>query len=280
MRSLEALLIDFHTHTDASDGALSPQILLERARDAGISVLAITDHDTLRGFQQVRDLAQDELRLVSGVELSCVWGGVTIHVVGLGFDPDAGSIQSMVQHLEQARLVRAEKIAQRLAARGIEGALEGARAVAGPSQIGRPHFAQWMVQTGHVPDMQGAFDRYLGQGKTGDVKAFWPALAEAVAAITEAGGEAVLAHPLKYRMTRMKLTALCRDFAQAGGTALEIVNGRQTGDESNRLRKLAQTMGLRVSAGSDFHRDWQYGPTLGVDAGVAAGMPTVWDNFL
>ena len=273
------MLIDFHTHSRASDGELQPAELLTMAVEAGVELFAITDHDTINGYLEVRDCVPSGTKLVPGIEISCVWGATTIHVVGLDFDPEASSMQSMLALLDDARAERAQKIGQRLAARNMPGALEGARQYAAGSQIGRPHFARWMVDSGHVADANAAFDKYLGQGKIGDVKAFWPRLEAAVAAIVDAGGVAILAHPLKYKLTRMKLLALCRDFAGAGGVGLEIMNGRQTPDETGRLRRLAADHGLKASVGSDFHRSWQHGPTLGVSESVAADLPKVWEAW-
>lgn len=274
------MLIDFHTHTTASDGALSPDALLARAAEASISCFAITDHDTIRGYDSVCQRSPEGIRLIPGVELSCVWSGVTIHVVGLGFDPKGDSMLTILEALDQSRLDRASKIADRLTARKILGSLQGATAIAGTSQIGRPHFAQWLVEAGHVSDVNEAFDRYLGQGKLGDVKAFWPTLSEAVSAIVGSDGVAILAHPLKYKLTRMKLNALCDAFSTAGGGAIEIFNGKQTSDDTARLKRLADAFSLRVSVGSDFHRDWQYGASLGVDGSIAGNLPNVWDDFL
>ena len=273
------MLVDFHTHTQASDGALAPQALLQRAEDAGVAMLAITDHDTLAGYLSVCEQQSSQLTLVPGVELSCLWGATTIHVVGLGFDPASASIQAVVSKLQQARLERAEKISHRLQKRGMPNALSGALAIAQSSQLGRPHFARWMVDQGHVSDMNAAFDKFLGQGKLGDVKAYWPPLDEVVRAIVDAGGAAILAHPLKYKFTRMKLNALCEAFKMSGGVSLEIVNGRQTDDETNKLRTLAEKWAFSVSVGSDFHRDWQFGAGLGVDPALAGGLPAVWEQF-
>lgn len=273
------MLVDFHTHTQASDGALAPGTLLQRAEDAGIAMLAITDHDTLAGYLAVSQSECRRVKLIPGVELSCVWGATTIHVVGLAFDPGSASINSAVSQLQQARSDRAQKIAERLEKRGMSGALLGAEAIAQSSQLGRPHFARWMVEQGYVPDMNAAFDKYLGQGKVGDVKAFWPPLEAVVRAIVDAGGIAILAHPLKYKFTRMKLNALCEAFKIAGGSSLEIVNGRQTGDETNQLRALAERWGFAVSLGSDFHRDWQFGADIGVDSALAGALPAVWEHF-
>ena len=131
---------------------------------------------------------------------------------------------------------------------------------------------------GHVASLTEAFDKYLGAGKVGDVKAFWPAMAEVVRAITASGGVAVLAHPLKYRLTGMKLRALINDFKAAGGTCLEILNGRQPEVDMKRLSQMAQSSDLLVSAGSDFHRSFEYGPTLGVDADRLAAGQYVWNQ--
>jgi len=277
--SLVIVIVDFHTHSLASDGALQPSDLLLQAKEAGVSRFAITDHDTLAGYLSVKDTqAARDVGLVSGVELSCRWAKTTIHVVGLGFDDSAAEIIDMVTSLSAARIERAGTIAQRLENAGFSGALDGALKVANGSQIGRPHFAQWMLDAGQVASLTEAFDKYLGAGKVGDVKAFWPTMADVVRAITASGGVAVLAHPLKYRLTGMKLRALINDFKAAGGTCLEILNGRQPEVDMKRLSQMAQSSDLLVSAGSDFHRSFEYGPTLGVDADRLAAGQYVWNE--
>lgn len=277
--SLVIVIVDFHTHSLASDGALEPIDLLLQAKEAGVSRFAITDHDTLAGYLSVKgSQAARDVGLVSGVELSCRWAKTTIHVVGLGFDDSAAEIIDMVTSLSDARIERAKTIAQRLENAGFSGALDGALKVANGSQIGRPHFAQWMLDAGHVASLTEAFDKYLGAGKVGDVKAFWPAMADVVRAITASGGVAVLAHPLKYRLTGMKLRALINDFKAAGGTCLEILNGRQPEVDMKRLSQMAESSDLLVSAGSDFHRSFEYGPTLGVDADRLAAGQYVWNQ--
>ena len=279
--SVVIVIVDFHTHSLASDGALQPSDLLSQAKEAGVSRFAITDHDTLAGYLLVKDTqAALDVGLVSGVELSCRWAKTTIHVVGLGFDDSAAEIIDMVASLSVARIERAETIAQRLEKVGFQGALDGALMVANGSQIGRPHFAQWLLDAGHVASLTEAFDKYLGAGKVGDVKAFWPEMAEVVRAITASGGVAVLAHPLKYRLTGMKLRALINDFKVAGGTCLEILNGRQPEADMKRLTQMAESLNLLVSAGSDFHRSFEYGPTLGIDTERLATGRYVWNERL
>lgn len=270
--------VDFHTHTLASDGALTPVELLDRASAAGLAMLAVTDHDTLAGYRDIRDKAAEAgVQLVSGVELSSQWSGAGVHVVGLGFDVDAPALVEGIATLQAARVGRAQEIAARLEKRGYVGALAGALACAGASQIGRPHFARWMVQAGHVGDSAAAFDRYLGRGKIGDVKACWPSLASVTGWLVAAGGIAVLAHPLHYRFTRTKLRRLLAEFRAAGGRGLEILSGRQESTQTAALAKLAADFDLYASVGSDFHRDTPYGPSLGVESRHMKGVPNVVD---
>ena len=274
------MLIDFHTHTTASDGALCPSGLLERARERGVQVLAITDHDTLRGFHEASTLVPPDVRLVSGVEISCTWSGVPIHVVGLNLDANDPGVRDIEQRLLRVRGERAERIASRLAERGMAGALEGARQIAGDAALCRPHFAQWMVEAGHVDTVNRAFAKWLGRGKPGDVKAAWPHLSDIVGIVRRAGGLAILAHPLKYGLTRTKLRALCEAFAGCGGSAIEVVNGLQSAEEVARLRRLARDFDLAASLGSDFHRDSPYGADLGVCPSLAGEVPSVLEQVL
>lgn len=277
------MLIDFHTHSTASDGALDPMTLLQRAAERGVDAFAITDHDTVAGYRLARDHyneVADCPALVSGVELSCRWSGTTIHVVGLGMDIDHPTLVEGLQRLEQARQDRGHKIGERLEKQGMPGALAGARAVAGSSQLGRPHFAAWMIAQGHVADANEAFDRFLGQGKIGDVKAFWPDMAEVTAWIVASGGVAVMAHPLKYRYTRTKLNRLLVDFQAAGGRAMELISGPGARSEQRaQLERLAGELGLLVSAGSDYHRDGPYAPQLGVESRHLGSFPGVWETL-
>ncbi len=273
------MIIDFHTHSNASDGTLSPQQLVEQAIAAGVERLAITDHDCVDGYLAARALADTfpaGFSLCPGVELSCRWNNGTIHVVGLGVDVDNSVLAAGLARLAEARQLRAVTIAERLEKLGFAGGLEGARKQAGISQIGRPHFARWMVEQGHVKDASQAFDKFLGAGKTGDVKAFWPELTEVVAWIAAADGVAVVAHPLKYKYTRSKLRRLLRDFKAAGGDAMEIFSGRQAQDQTDQLKKLAAEFELLASAGSDFHAHRDYGPRLGVDVSRLGAGAAVW----
>ena len=278
-RSVEIAVIDFHTHSSASDGALSARDLVDRAAREGVRRLAITDHDTIAGYLSVCRSVPSGLELISGVELSCQWGRVGIHIVGLGFDPAAPAMTRHLVGLGKARRDRAEKIAHKLERSGMPGALTGAMVVAEGAQIGRPHFARWMVSAGHVESEKVAFKRFLGRGKPGDISLLWPALDDTVAAITAAGGLAVLAHPLKYRMTATRLRALTDAFREAGGVALEVISGRPEPRDTDTLWRLVGERVMRVSAGSDFHRDSPYGAGLGVNVTQIPEGMGVWEQL-
>ena len=283
--SVKIVLIDFHTHTTASDGALSPSELVALARERGVGMLAITDHDTVAGYLaaakalEMEQSRAETLQLIPGVEFSCRWSGTTIHILGLGMVCEHSAMCEGLAVLNTARVERGKKIGQRLEALGFNGALEGALGEAGSSQLGRPHFSAWMVAQGHVADHSQAFDKYLGQGKTGDVKAFWPELAQVVSWITAAGGVAVIAHPLKYKFTRMKLRRLVVDFIAAGGAGIEVCSGHQTRDQLAQLRRLAAEFSLEVSVGSDYHRDGPYTPQPGISLPDLKGLPGVWERW-
>ena len=276
---MSPIKVDLHCHSRASDGQLSPEDLLLRARAQEIELLAITDHDCIDGYLQVSE-DSEALRLIAGVELSCVWGKTLIHIVGLNMNTDDPQLRQGLASQQQAREDRARQIGDRLASKGFSGGYAFAKQRAGNSQIGRPHFAQFLVEKGHVASEQQAFKRYLGAGKIGDVKNRWPAMAEVVGWITAAGGIAVLAHPLYYKMTNTKLKALIADFKEAGGKAIEVVSGRQPRDRSDYLARLADEFGLYASAGSDFHRPQPYGCELGGQPALPKSCRPVWEQFI
>ena len=282
MPSVKTVLIDFHTHTSASDGALSPCELMARAAARKVEFLAITDHDTVAGYEAAAAYHTKNpsgMRLIPGIELSCQWSGVTIHILGLGVDCEHPVMRAGLDRMAAARKERGTKIASRLESRGFDGALQGALMQAGDSQLGRPHFAAWMVEQGHVRDPNQAFDRYLGQGKIGDVKAFWPELAEVTQWIESSNGVAVIAHPLKYRFTGTKLRRFIAAFVAAGGRGIEVLSGRQTSDQTNHLVRLARDFDLEVSVGSDFHRDAPYSAPLGVESSPFGDLRGVWQRW-
>ena len=276
--------IDLHCHSSASDGALAPAEVVARACERGVELLALTDHDTLEGLPEARRAAAERgLRLVDGIELSCQWGGATIHVLGYAFDPQAPALVAALAALHDGRWERAELIARRLALKGMPGALEGAREVQrelGESRNApaRPHFAEFLVRAGHVADRAEAFRKWLGNGKLGDVKQHWPELGDALATLRAAGAWISLAHPLQYDFTRSKRRKLVGAFIDGGGHALEVVNGLQPAEQVGTLAILAREFGMLVSAGSDFHApgDWS---ELGMYRPLPEDLKPLWARF-
>ena len=272
------MIIDLHTHTTASDGELTPQELIGRAEQLGVDMLAITDHDSIDGLQAVID-RPSTVALVPGVELSCVWGRQLIHVVGLAIATGSPVLTAGLDSQQQARLRRAELIAEKLERYGFLGAYEYAAGLAGEGQIGRPHFARFLVECGHVNSEKQAFKKFLGAGKPCDIKLTWPALDVVVSWIRESGGIAVLAHPLHYKMTNTRLGALTADFREAGGRALEVVSGRQPDDRTRMLASLASRFELLASVGSDFHRPGMGWNELGQMGELPKSCLPVWSAW-
>jgi predicted metal-dependent phosphoesterase TrpH len=272
------MIFDLHTHTHCSDGALPPSELLARAIEKGVEVLAVTDHDTLDAYRELPG-ETGPLRLVHGIEFSTEWEHTGIHVVGLDFDPDSSSVRSGVDFQTNARMERARRIAEVLQKRGVPDALPGAAALARGGYIGRPHFAQYLVDIGKAKSLQAAFRQYVGDGTAANIRQHWAAMPQVVRWIRESGGIAVLAHPLKYKMTRSRLKRLLAAFAQAGGQALEVVSGQQNPQQTASLGELCTQMNLLASCGSDFHAPGARWSELGAFAPLPAGVVPVWERF-
>ncbi|MCY4471932.1 MAG: PHP domain-containing protein [Kistimonas sp.] len=291
--------VDFHCHSTASDGALSPLQVLSRAAEQGVSCLALTDHDTLAGTRWLQKKAQSfPVRLVPGCEISCTWGRKEIHVLALAMDLDHPPVTAFIDRQIEARRQRSHAIAARLAARlpqySADQCLGGAREEAWKAQrdadadfvlpeeqlqIGRPHFAAWMQREALVPDRRTAFERYLKNRQLGGIEHHWRSMQETVAAIDSWNAMAVLAHPHRYRLTATQLRALIKDFVAAGGQGLEVVTCRQAPGERERLGALCQQFDLYGSMGSDFHAPVSEYVELGRLAPLPAGCPCVMSQL-
>jgi predicted metal-dependent phosphoesterase TrpH len=271
--------IDFHCHTTASDGSLSPKELLELAAEREIDMLSITDHDTLEAYQQLNS-ASNTINIIPGIELSSQWNRRGVHIVGLNVGLSSPSILEGVKQQSNARRERAQKIAEKLERFGFKDCLAGAQSFAsGPHQIGRPHFARYLVKIGAVSNIQQAFKRYLGAGKAGDIKDQWADPQTVIGWIRDAGGVAVLAHPTKYKLTRSKLIELLADFKAVGGEAMEVISGSQVPSVTRDMARLAQDMGLEASCGSDFHAPNQEWASLGRVAPLPENCTAIWHRW-
>lgn len=273
------VIIDLHTHTTASDGILSPVELLRHANENDVDMLAITDHDTLDAFTQLNGQAPGIPKLITGIELSTAWHGSGIHILGLNVDASNDILRRGIERQQYARLRRAETIARRLTKLGIENPLHAVRAIAGNGSIGRPHFAQHLVDIGFVRDLRTAFRKYLGAGKLGDVNRGWASMQDIVAWILTAGGIPVVAHPAKYRFTMTKLRCLLDDFKDAGGQGIEVICGHQSSATTLQLASLAEDLELLASCGSDFHQPGLPWSRPGGFAQLPDSLRTVWEAW-
>ena len=246
---------------------------------AGISMLALTDHDTTAGLAPLHDAALNtNIKIINGIELSTRWKKHDIHIIGLNINPDDDGLRALIVQQNESRIARAVQIAACLVHFGVHDAYEKACDIAGHERVGRPHFAQILVNEGKVPDIQSAFKRYLGRGHGAYVPTAWLSIDAAVEGIVHAGGQAVIAHPLKYKLTRSKLHALISDFKQAGGVAIEVVSGDMLVSQINELAGLCLRFGLLASTGSDFHHDMSR-TGLGRQQKLPANCTPIWHSW-
>lgn len=275
------LTIDLHCHSNHSDGALAPAALIARASMRGLRVIAVTDHDTVAGVSEAAATAAPlGIELIAGVEISVTWGAVTLHVLGLRFDPSAPQLLDGLSAMRAERRSRAEQIAVQLRGEGIPGALDAALSLAADREtISRLHFARGLVSLGVVKDVRAAFRRYLGEGRRAFVRARWARLSDAIGWIRNAGGIAVLAHPARYGLRPGRLAALCREFKDLGGEGLEILSASHTPEEVARLSVLAQELGLKASAGSDFHSPEESWLDLGELSALPRHCVPIWRDW-
>ena len=269
---------DLHSHSNVSDGTLSPQDLAARAHAHGVELWSLTDHDELGGQQRARDAA---LRLgmdyLTGTEISVSFAGETVHIVGLGFDTENLALNAGLAATRSGRRERAMEMAAGLAQAGVSGAFEGAlRYVTNPELISRTHFARFLVESGVCPDTHSVFRRYLTEGHPGYVPHRWASLGDAVRWITDAGGLAVIAHPGRYRFSPTAEFALITEFIAHGGQGVEVMTGSHSPAEHVRYADTALEFGLLASRGSDFHSPGESRTELGTLPDLPGRLTPVW----
>ena len=271
---------DLHTHSTASDGTLTPTELVGRAASKGVRVMALTDYDTTEGVAEAASAARLlGVEMIPGVEISVTWNGKTLHVVGLNLNPANPLLQRGLARLMEFRAWRAEEIGRRLGKHGIADAYEGARALSNGRLIGRTHFARFLVQAHVATDSADVFKRFLTRGKPGHVPGQWATLEEAVSWIRAAGGQAVVAHPARYDLTRTRMQGLLGEFRELGGVALEVVTGSHSRDDALIFARHAREQRLLASAGSDYHGPENPWLELGKLPGLPGGCLPIWHDW-
>jgi len=271
---------DLHSHSTYSDGVLSPTDLLHRAAAQGVDVLALTDHDVTAGIAEARPVAMEVgISLIAGVEISVTWKKRLIHILGLGINPDFEPLLLGLSALCRQREWRAMEIGKRFEKIGINGVYEGAKKYAGYGVISRTHFARFLVDHHHVRDKQDAFKRYLKRGKRCYVPCQWATLDEAVRWITDAGGQAVIAHPARYDLGQTLLKKFIGEFKETGGVGIEVVTSSHSHQESQTMARLAKEFDLFASAGSDFHTPENSWVELGRLPSLPPDCEPIWESW-
>lgn len=246
--------IDLHTHSSCSDGALTPRELVDLAATRQVQLLALTDHDTVAGCADAaRACAERHIEFLNGSELTALWRGREIHIVGLRLDPASPTLADHLRGVVQQRIERVRAIGVKLTQCGLAGEELVAEVLAQPGTPTRAHLAHLLVARGHAVDVDDAFRRWLARGRRAAVAAHWPGIEVAVAAITGAGGLAVLAHPHRYKVSAGTLAELCREFREAGGQGIEVSLPGMSPNEASRVASLARRFDLAGSCASDFH---------------------------
>ncbi len=276
------LKYDLHCHSTRSDGTFSPSEVVQQAKQAGIDVLALTDHDTLMGLTEARQMADSlGIRFVNGIELSCehtLTGGYgknksttkIIHVVGLDFD-NVEKMNKRLQQIQDSRANRGRAMVRKLADILVNQAepnkvqssadfseetlwlLVLDKAGGNPQSVGRPHIAKTLCELGVVHSMSHAFDKYLADNKPAYVKIDTLSMAEGIELIQQCGGKAVLAHPTGYNLSATRVRKLISEFAQLGGDASELPATREPLSKRRMVDKVIADNKLAISVGSDFH---------------------------
>jgi 3',5'-nucleoside bisphosphate phosphatase len=271
---------DLHTHSTASDGAYRPSELVRHAAAAGMTHLALTDHDSLDGLAEARAAAAAcGITLIPAVEMSVTWCDKSLHIVGLNIDVNSAMLNEGLARLQAVRRERAQEMGRRLAKLGICGAFEAARTLAGDGMITRTHFARHLMDLGLAPTLKHVFERYLGQGKPGYVPTQWTSLGDSLAMIHAAGGTAVVAHPQRYKLTASWMRRLLTEFKSFGGEAIEVVSGTSSDSDIQTLARYCRQFRLAASVGSDFHSPEFSWIQLGKLLPLPADLTPVWRGW-
>ena len=275
---MHLLNADLHCHSVVSDGTLQPEALAARAKANGVQLWSLTDHDEVDGQQRAAAAAREQgLDYLSGCEISVSFAGITVHIVGLGFDAADARLRAGLAATRGGRDGRAREMADELAKVGIKGTFDGALRYAGnPALISRTHFARHLVEIGVCADTSEVFRRFLTEGKPGFVPHRWAALGDAVRWITAAGGIAVIAHPGRYRLSPSAEYALFTEFIAHGGRGVEVVTGSHTPADYLKYADMAQEFGLLASRGSDFHSPGESRTELGRLPDLPGRLTPVW----
>lgn len=260
--------VDLHTHSNKSDGSLSPSALVDLALEKGLEAFALTDHDTTDGLDEAIAYAKDKpIEVIPGIELSSEYHGKDIHIVGLYIDHHCDNFLSRIQEFRDSRVTRNEKMCNNLKEAGIDISFEKLTNEYPESVITRAHYAKYLFKYGYVKSLPEAFDRYVGD----HCKYFVPrekiTPSQAVELILSSGGIPVLAHPILYGMSSTQLDILVSSLKEVGLVGIEAIYSTYKPADEREIRKLAAKYDLAISGGSDFHGTAKPDISLGTGKG-------------
>jgi predicted metal-dependent phosphoesterase TrpH len=261
-------MVDLHSHSTASDGRLSPSALVSLAASRGLTALALTDHDTVAGLSEAQEACRAQgLRFVPGIELEVESDSGEFHLLGLGLTAWKSIWDEGLKDLQAKRDERNRRIFSRMTEAGIRGDYEEVKALASGGQVGRPHFARFLVARGKVKTIQDAFTHFLGRGQLFFEKKVALTLEQALVLIHAGGGLAIIAHPMSLQLSLAELEEKLGEWQAMGLDGLEAWHPGTEPRSCRRLEGLAARWGLKISAGSDFHGDNRPERKLGLTAG-------------
>lgn len=272
-------MIDLHCHSCFSDGMLSPEELILKAQVNQVTCLSLTDHDTVSGYPSlIKAAANTNITIINGIELSVRWKKYDIHVLAYQIQ-HTEQLTALIQQQNNSRIERAQHIGASLESLGVNDAYNKACQLAGHERVGRPHFAKVLVHEGRARDMQSAFKQFLVRGRPAYFPTAWISISEAVEGIVNAKGQAVIAHPLKYGLTRSKLHELINEFKEAGGVGLEVVSGEMTTTQVKEMAATSMRFNLFASSGSDYHGDTLSRINLGRQQQLPVNCIPIWSEW-
>ena len=273
---------DFHSHTHFSDGALSPEDLINRAIERDVNLLAITDHDSVSGLERAESHILEHklpIKLVEGIELSAGSDFCDIHIVGLGINRCSDKLTELIKKQKLKRWERAKLINEKLKKAGVENILKLIKAD-NVDVITRSHFAQKLIKEEYAKDNKQVFKRFLGRKGKAKVQNDWESMENCIQVINESGGLAVLAHPTRYAISNRKLSYLIEEFKIAEGDAIEISYPSLNADQGGWLEVQRDKNQLLASGGSDFHYPDLKWSDLGRFRPIKKDIPHVLDELL
>jgi len=267
--SLARVRADLHSHSSVSDGTEPPAVVVRRAAEAELDVIALTDHDTVAGHREAAGALPAGLTLLPGAELSCRLEGHSVHLLAYLFDPENDELAGEMAEIRESRLHRARAMVERLAELGVPITWERVSEIASGGVVGRPHIARVMIDAGVVSSIEEAFTpEWIGPGGRAYVSRYALDPAKAVRLVRAAGGVTVLAHPRGQTRGWQIPDEVIADLAATGLTGIEINHPQQDEKERGRLSELAQALGLIASGGSDDHgaiTDFRIGSEIAPD---------------